>query len=86
MILQCQRGKARGPGVSRQGTRGKARRMGLHAKMPTAPEPTLQLQLLSKGLKVLFHSIHSTGTFKPWLQSQENSKHLRSQAKKQFWI
>lgn len=73
MILQCQRGKARGPAVSRQGTtpaactwcRGKpgawdCTHAGSGAVGPKAPEPTLQLQSLSKGLKALFHSIHST--------------------------
>lgn len=73
MILQCQRGKARGPAVSRQGTtpaactwcRGKpgawdCTHAGSEAVGPKAPEPTLQLQSVSKGLKALFHSIHST--------------------------
>lgn len=94
MILQCQRGKARGPAVSRQGTtpaactwcRGKpgawdCTHAGSEAVGPKAPEPTLQLQSLSKGLKALFHSIHAQ-RIQPRHRSQENSKPLRSQAKK----
>lgn len=33
ILLHCPREKARGPGVSRQGTRGKAQSMGLPARM-----------------------------------------------------
>lgn len=109
MILQCQRGKARGSAVSRQGTtpaactwcRGKpgawdCTHAGSEAVGPKAPEPTLQLQSVSKGLKALFHSIHSTahsvmapvsGKLQaPKVPSQEKKLGFKTQATMDFPI